>query len=631
MRPPRLRLTRLSALFATAVCATALSAQLFPVANAQSVPTLEDQPAVPISLSAANEMRQTFGLRPISALELAGADLRHSSVGVPLVGEELKKWDDYQSDIAQLRAVRDGLRADVANFGWMRIASNDISRPVVEIGQVVKGGDRSRIPKGWRVAEKVAEQSEAELNKLIESIGSPDETKNVGARASKGKAKIQSAISKGAKVTSVSIDYAEAGPKLHVTLDSIPNGFQGDDNVVVEQGSTPDFTDRNSTVGQFKGGTHIGTPVGGCTSNINVLVGAARFALTAGHCFDNNLGGPTYGSEPSWVANGSAVTHDGRRIGTFVQSSARKTTVADSGSQWIMDVALVKLDATVSSTNLFMWRQPGATVANQNNYYDNVLQGYGNPLTGEFICMEGASAYRNNAASGYMQSVCGAQGGEVSIFEGPVAAPVFVGKQFSLNPWGGVWGNEICRQDSGAIVRVPSGQAARPQGIVSGMATGGIGSSRLNASGDTVCSPRVRWTPIWLILSSQGLGVQYYRGASNLRNTRTGECFDGNFEGVCNAAIEYVPASSPTEADTTLLYNFGLCSESGLSSFNGYNVLSLINGCNYGANQQFEFINAGSGRFRLRNVGANAFAQAVGDGRVGMVSSGGDIYELTGS
>ena len=561
----------------------------------------------------------------LSGGELPKSDTQHSSVGLPLLESEFPLWDSFQADVQTLRSVRDTLQLDEKNFGWMRITSLDLTRPSIEIGQRTPRVEQSSIPKRWTVRQTKAELSERELLTVAETIGTTDAVQ--GSRAQNAKTKTRDAISKGAIINSVSISYTDKGPKLRVGMKSIPASVTGDETVEFFEGDTPVFTDRNSTVGQFKGSTHIDTPIGGCTSNINVQSPSGdRYALTAGHCFDNNYNAG-YLTSPSWVANNTVVTHDGNRIGTFVQSSARKTTY-NAGGPWILDTALVKLDAASNGTNLFMWRQPGSGNPSGDNYYDNVLAGWGNPLPGEMICMEGSSTYRNNAAGGFMQTVCGSQGATVSIYDGAT----FVGNQYRLVPFGGVWGNETCRQDSGAIIRVPSGGASRPQGINSGLLTGGAGTvTRTSAAGSPICTSEMRWTPIWMILSALGIGPQWARGASNLRNTRTGLCLTGGLEGSCNATspIEYVPASSASQADTMLLAANNVCSETGLATFNGLSVLAADNACNYSDAQKFEFVNVGARKFKLRNIASASFAQGQPDGRVALVPTG-DTYELIG-
>ncbi len=582
-----------------------------------------------VSSPQANDLRATVGLPALSETQLRDADWQHSTIGLPLLADEFALWDQRRDELAQLRKQRDRLPAKDPNLGWIRVTSQDLLSPAIEVGEVNGSVDLGEIPQSWKVSRVKSTLTLDEQRLILQGIGGSS-VDLVSESARTMLADARSLIANGLKIESASFELRSPTPLLTLVATARPTVDRLPDNITVEIGAAPLMTSRTSTVGQFKGGTYITTPgVGDCTSNINVESGGVRYALTAGHCFDTNFGAG-YLSPPSWVANGTAITHDGRRIGTFVQSSARKTTY-NAGGPWILDAGLIQLDNNSSGTNLYMWRQPGGQNPTAENYYDTVNAGWGNPYPGEMICMEGASHYRNDSAGGYMQTVCGSQGSDVAIYDGNT----FVGWQYSLVPFGGVWGSEICREDSGGIIRVPGGGSSHPMGIISGLVTGGHGTvTRQTGGGAAICTAQMRWTPIWIVLS--GLGVQplWNRGSSKLYNTRTGMCFDGRFEGGCSFALEYVPAGSASEADTMLLYQylFGACTEADGSVWAGVPALVANNYCDYRSTMKFDFVNAGSGRFRLRNVGQGGWVRSIADGRVGLNStmSNGDVFELLG-
>jgi hypothetical protein len=583
------------------------------------------------SLSDDNEMRATFGLRPLGAKDRPGADRLTTGVGLPLLREEVALWKTFAADVENLaRQQNEYAKSNPLTFSWLRIKSNDLAHPIVELGTTDLSAPAFEAPPNWILERVRADLNDFDFHRLMDALTMGSSARSISPGISRRAQEIRDLVrSSKTQISSLGGEFTPSGRVLRVGVTTLsPELRTATGDVRFEEvNESPVFTSRSETVGQFKGGLRIRNSNYGfqCTSNINVEQGGVRYALTAGHCFDANFN--SWFAAPAWSPNGTSVTHNGRTIGTFAQSAARKTTVLLGVQPWIVDASLVQLDGSASGTNLFMWRQPGGTNRSTENYYDNVLNGFGNPMSGQMICMEGSSTYRDTAALGYMQTVCGSFNAmEHAVYALKDGQQTFVGYQYRMDPWGGVWGDRICKQDSGALIRIPSGAT---QGLVSGLATGGI------ASIDDNCASSIRFTPLWLILSNLGASPLWARGANRIQNTRTNLCFGPLFGALPNDILhagcggsptipwEFVPAGDANEAEIFMINNWVYC----MTRYAGY--VSANAYCGYTNNQRFRLIGTGSsGSFRIRNVEAGADIAEVNGGWAGLTVGIGDSYAL---
>lgn len=579
-----------------------------------------DSTVGPESVVRDNEMRRTFGLGALSVG--TAVDRVSSSIGLPLLPSEVPLWAKYQTSLQLLASERDRYsELESSSYAWVRIVSNDLVKPSVEVGSKASVPRAFNAPPGWGVTYVRSSLSRRELDRLlIDGLSSASiDTDRRGLERIKLRTKAE-----GAKLVGLTARIRDNGLQLIGIVDRPIAARAQDPDIgyeVVE--AEPQMTTRRDNIGQFKGGLSITTSSGQCTSTLIAQFDGAAHILTGGHCFDANFA--DFNAAPSWAADGYVVQHNGERVGTFVQSTARKQTYTANGYPWIVDVALVRLDPSSSGTNLFMWRQPGGQTATTENYYDNVLSGWGNPVDGQLICMEGASDHRNTQALGWMQTVCGLHN---SVPRSLVNSNAYY---YRLDPLGGVWGDRVCARDSGGLVRIPSGNGV--QGLVSGLVLGGINLAGENPPAN--CSFHIRWEPYWVIASVVGYTPYWSRGASRLRNTRTGMCLALTYgylpsplwhKPCSDSSVipwEFVPAGSTAEAEVMMINNWNYCVTRSVGA------LGADAYCSYQDVQKFQLVNAGSRRFRLRNVTDGAFVAQVSGDWAGMVATGGDAYELT--